>query len=659
MVNDNSLSVLKTFTRKLANCRYRVSLDNVIKYMQEGRFGYSIDENCEDVITNDFVFADDIASLIAHIKAIFREPHLFLKKEELVRNTSVASKMDADCIKMNYRDDKLWRVRPDGETALEYAHTFVNEDNLAIYENRFICALIDVILDSVSKKLTDLCTAFDTLNRQILGTNYQQGLKAITYTDYSDLKDGLPVLLSVHQPIVNVIGSLMRSKKTLYALKGRELYKACEKAGRFDLHALKTTNIFQHDKHYNYCYVFYLNYLNKDPIITTEKKMYQGFLEVNFFAALDKLGYKPSTENQDIMVSQSAELKFENLSFTKDPFMFDVSVKSDTELFVKITAIPDGNVSNIIIKSLSSSEIKTLKNFTSVDDYAKMKNENLPYGITRYYVISDYEETFDDYALQIIPNKSNSLQKMVNLVKSCVLVAEGASAVHGRYCPVCGSNLIAPEGDDIICSVCETQYHIFNYSAKEIIWFKRLPKVGEDNKGINIGEKAETAITSDIETARTRTSVKKSFVAKMHQGSEDNKRFYNELKNYIMENRKVSSRVSFSYDTFSSSRLPKIRLAVKGKTLVAFFALNPALYDDKKYFGHDLGDTKKYEETPLMIKVKSERSLKRAKELIDTVLDGFKKKKDFTAVKYKFPYKSDKQLIKEGLAKTITVKINF
>ncbi|MBQ9513416.1 MAG: hypothetical protein IJR66_00330 [Clostridia bacterium] len=657
MMNDNSLSVLKTFTRKLANCRYRVSLDNVIKYMQEGRFGYSIDENYEDVITNDFVFADDIASLIAHIKAIFREPHLFLKKEELVRNASVASKMDADCIKMNYRDDKLWRVRPDGETALEYAHTFVNEDDLAIYENRFICALIDLILDAVAKKLNDLCTAFDTLNRQILGTNYKHGLKAITYTDYADTKDGLPVLLSVHQPIVNVIGSLMRSKKTLFALKGRELYKACEKAGRFDMHSLKTTNIFQHDKDYNYCYVFYLNYLNKDPIITTEKKMYQGFMEVNFFTALDKLGYKPDEENQDIMVSQSAELKFDNLVFTKDPFTFDVSVKSDTELFVKITAIPDGNVSNVIIKTLSTAEIQKLKNFTSVDDYARNKNENLPYGITRYYVVSDYEETTDDYAIQIIPNKSNTLQKIMGLIKSCTLIAEGASAVHGRYCPVCGSNLLAPEGEDIICSVCETQYHIFNYSAKEIIWFKRLPKIDEENKGINIGEQVDSAITED--NVRTRTSIKKSFTAKMHQTSEENKEFYNELKNYVLEYKKVSSRVSFAHDTFSSSRLPKVRFAIKGKTLVAFFALDPKLYDDRKYFGHDYGDIKKYEETPLMVKVKSERGVKRAKELIDTVFDGFKKKQEFVPVKYKFPYRSDKQLLKEGLAKTITVKIRF
>ena len=50
-----------------------------------------------------------------------------------------------------------------------------------------------------------------------------------------------------------------------------------------------------------------------------------------------------------------------------------------------------------------------------------------------------------------------------------------------------------------------------------------------------------------------------------------------------------------------------------------FIALNPSEYIDTKYSPKDMSDVKKYEDTPMLVKIKSLRGVKFAKELIDAL----------------------------------------
>ena len=115
--------------------------------------------------------------------------------------------------------------------------------------------------------------------------------------------------------------------------------------------------------------------------------------------------------------------------------------------------------------------------------------------------------------------------------------------------------------------------------------------------------------------------------------------------------------MSWNYDSFNLGREKKIKIAVRGKTLVIFFALDIDAYAESKYYPHFMGGVKKFEETPMMIKVKSDRGVSHAKELIDAVLEGVDLKKDFVPEDYTRPYKNDEELIKEGLAKVVTINI--
>ena len=72
-MNNDSLQILKTFSRKLVNSRFRVAPKKLIDQLKGGEFGYTIEESSPTVAENDFVLVDDFAALIDHIKEILGE----------------------------------------------------------------------------------------------------------------------------------------------------------------------------------------------------------------------------------------------------------------------------------------------------------------------------------------------------------------------------------------------------------------------------------------------------------------------------------------------------------------------------------------------------------------------------------------------------------
>ena len=737
MKND-SLTILKLFTRKLANCRYRVSPDALVKYMEEGRFGYTCQTGSEDVITNEFVFADDVTTLVSHIRSIFKEPHIFLKKEEIVQNVTVASKIDNVSLRQTYKDDKIWRVKH-GQIAPEFVHAYVYEDNLAIYENRFIVYLIDLLLETVTKKINELMLNLETLNKQ-MGAKDNECFTPFDYVDFAEEQGGIPVLLNADATIVKIINSLIKSKKLLIAFQTRELYIACKKAGKFNVNGLKATNIFLNDKDYFYCYNFYLNYLNKEPIFTTESKMYFGFVTVNLLSALIKSGFTLAEDAENIKINNSAHLTYSGLKFTKDTFTIDVTQQAEDEILFTVTNLVDSNTAKYVFKVVSSAVAKNMADFGSVSSYAKKLIENQESDVVKTYLVNDIEDVLDYNALYILPNKSIVAERFAKAVKSCVLLVEGSDFLHTRYCPVCGSKLIAPNDDDYSCVNCQSLYHIFRHDNRDLIWLKNLPAVNAEKRAKteqtvvveevkaepapvqeevvatpvvapqpaiekvetkicsncqyempvvdhycpncgkevdimgNVIEKEETPAPAPVEEVVSEVTavvepaeevvatekvmgLKKSFMAKLSQSENDNQAFYSELKNYLLSFKRVYTRVSWNYDTFNLGRDAKVKIAVRGKTLVVFFALDPKEYENTKYYPHDMGDLKKFEETPMMIKVKSDRSVKYAKELIDIVLEGVEKKKIYEEESFTMPYMSDDELVKEGLAKIVAQNV--
>ena len=147
--------------------------------------------------------------------------------------------------------------------------------------------------------------------------------------------------------------------------------------------------------------------------------------------------------------------------------------------------------------------------------------------------------------------------------------------------------------------------------------------------------------------------ISKSFIGKMHQTDKTIQGYYGELKNYMLSFKRVRSSISWNLDTFFIGRKAVAKIGFRGKTLVMFCALDPVEYANTKYYPKDVSGVKKYEATPMMIKVKSERDVKFAKELIDVMFKGLTPIEDFKPQKYNFARRTDKQLLENDLAKYI------
>jgi hypothetical protein len=63
-----------------------------------------------------------------------------------------------------------------------------------------------------------------------------------------------------------------------------------------------------------------------------------------------------------------------------------------------------------------------------------------------------------------------------------------------------------------------------------------------------------------------------------------------------------------------------VKITIAGKSLKLYMALNPEDYKDSPIPVDDASDKKIYKQIPLVFKVKSDLSLKRAKKLVDDLM---------------------------------------
>ena len=154
--------------------------------------------------------------------------------------------------------------------------------------------------------------------------------------------------------------------------------------------------------------------------------------------------------------------------------------------------------------------------------------------------------------------------------------------------------------------------------------------------------------------------LKRSYECKLRQADDEIKYYYSEIKNELLAYSRVKSGISWNGDRFNLGRDTIAKININGKTLCLYLALNPDEYSITKYHHKYVGDIKAYESTPMMVKVKSNMGLKKAVQLIFEMMEHLKaQRKHRTPVDYvaEYPYKSDEELIAEGLIKaSITEK---
>ena len=115
-----------------------------------------------------------------------------------------------------------------------------------------------------------------------------------------------------------------------------------------------------------------------------------------------------------------------------------------------------------------------------------------------------------------------------------------------------------------------------------------------------------------------------SFLARLIQSDDELKYRYMMLRRKLLSYKKVRSNVSWNFDSYFIGRTPIVKLKVRGKTLVAYFPIDPKEMEGTKYVGEDFSGVSRYKAVPFAYRINGMRKLKYALELIEKQLEGIK-----------------------------------
>lgn len=129
--------------------------------------------------------------------------------------------------------------------------------------------------------------------------------------------------------------------------------------------------------------------------------------------------------------------------------------------------------------------------------------------------------------------------------------------------------------------------------------------------------------TSEAEGESSKTPKKPSLTYEQRlSGADDSlKENYSTLKNHLLKYRKVHSRITKSCETYRVGYDMIARIVVAGKGLKLYLAMDPYSVDSAIYHQRDASSKKRFVNVPLVVKVKSPLSVKKALKLIDMVCE--------------------------------------
>lgn len=184
----------------------------------------------------------------------------------------------------------------------------------------------------------------------------------------------------------------------------------------------------------------------------------------------------------------------------------------------------------------------------------------------------------------------------------------------------------------------------------------------EETSGEQAPDEAPSLTTSETPIAETKqpkftVRYSKSFTARLILASDEIKGYYAALANKLISYKKVKCRASWAVASFNRGREKLAKINVRGKSLYLFVALEPSALES--YRVKDASGKKRYAAVPAMLKIKSDRALKRALALIDELatkktLEAYTPKTEFKASDY--PTDTLENLLARKLIKENKVK---
>ena len=199
----------------------------------------------------------------------------------------------------------------------------------------------------------------------------------------------------------------------------------------------------------------------------------------------------------------------------------------------------------------------------------------------------------------------------------------------------------------------------YDIPYRPVYYYQPIPVYQQATNNLGIDEEVneDEIIIENGEVVRI--SYKRSFMSRIIQGSKEIQDVYTKLRNEISAYPKLKSRVGWEHESVYTSRETIVLFKVKNDTLCVFLALDPSKYNKAKLNFEDAGSIKKYKNIPMLIKIRSEEDYENVVKLIEQICKKLKiNKEELGNEDYHYEFRTDKELIEEGLIKEVKTYSN-
>ena len=374
----------------------------------------------------DCSYFKEALSLLGIILSIAEKPHVSTRREEVFVRIEQAGQLSADDFKRVCRDGSLWKRRG-VKMVPEELYYFRNEDELCIYENRFIVLLIDLI----GREITELKRVYgERLPR--IGENTDE-----LYAGDAGM----------------ALDFARNIEKRVAYLKNTGFYKIVGKEkplkGR-----ISPTNILLKDLKYRACFKFYNGFL-KYQCEGEEAEDLRSILKIYILKSLKKLGFDLK-EGKNLNEYKACGKEFSlNFDFNKKgAVLLDVTHKISKKTVKYALFAEDGRSAEAAEEFASGDDGK---NFCSVEMIGEW---SLKDGVT-HELLSRAGQTEEEMIYSWLASK-------IRLIRA-------DSSVYKKYCPACGVSGVYENDGDFSCPNCGTRYAFTqNSSGESVIWICKL-----------------------------------------------------------------------------------------------------------------------------------------------------------------------------------------
>ncbi len=203
----------------------------------------------------------------------------------------------------------------------------------------------------------------------------------------------------------------------------------------------------------------------------------------------------------------------------------------------------------------------------------------------------------------------------------------------------------------------ETKKYIYTLEDDNKILRARLEKV-EERLALLEANGVKTLKAEPHYETETVTVVRKGFKSRLvNTPNEGLKTTYQNIANLCNKYKKVKIRESFAKETIHVGRnnVCILKMSTSGKAMYMYMALDKSYLEQTKYHLKDYSEKKSYVNTPLRLRVCSNRSMQYALELLAVVLDNnaekYVKDREDIDLSKQLKSQSEAEMLKNGLIK--------